>query len=413
MGRSATLAPFILHFQNMRTTIVLAALAASALAAPRPVPQDVNFADVLSDFAPFTDDLPMGPEYGANKETIPAVTPPTSDIVDNIKTDPATPGKVRRRDVSKRTSGDCAPQQINTGPQFDGTPAEWTALVQNAYPPNNPSTIGPYTKVFDGLIGSVNQMGYLGLTTINSYDLTFCRNKCDTKVGCLGFNLYVERNPSLNPGPGCPNPAPITNYKCTLWGFPFLAGAADNTGQTRTDFKVVIAASVAYVKPYTGSCSANFTVYGSNLYGAINAPKLSGSYPPYQIETYLGRKQYPSDGVSLNFFDPCVCSRACDSQTNYNCRHPPSASSTNPDSEYKKCNYFNVYILSNKGKAQGMVCSLYTNVWDSSYAVNGGDGDDVKVLSSYTFANNRDDPSFYDRTKLTAKPPAPGGCPLN
>ncbi|KAK6354564.1 hypothetical protein TWF696_003706 [Orbilia brochopaga] len=377
----------------MRTTVVLVALAASALAAPapKPAPQDINFSDVLSDFAPFVDDQPTGPEYNATTETIPATSPNHSEIVDNVKADPATPGKLRRRDILKRTQGDCRPQPANRGPQFFGEPADWIAQVQAQCPPNNPDTLGTYTKVFDGLLGSVNQMGYLGLTTIHSYDINDCKARCDAKPGCLGFNLYVERDPSLDPGAGCPDPAPITNYKCTLWGFPFEAGAADNRGQTRYQFKVVIAASVAYVKPPPCSNLPDFDLYGSGLYGAINAPSLpADSYPAYQTNTYMGFKQYPTDDVRLNYYDPSICTAACDAQTAYNERHPPGLSSSNPTCAFKVCNCINSYVLIKNGKAQGMICSFYSYTWDNSYAVNGGSADGtVKVASSCTFSNNR------------------------
>ncbi|KAF3919021.1 hypothetical protein ABW21_db0200521 [Orbilia brochopaga] len=378
----------------MRTTVVLAALAASALAAPapKPAPQDVNFADVLSGFAPVSDDQ-SGPDFNATKETVPIVSPSTTEIVNDVKADPATPAKVRRSNL-KRVPGDCRPQPANSGPQFFGEPADWIPAVQAAYPASNPDTVGSYTKVFDGLLGSVNQMGYLGFTTINSYDINFCKTKCDTKTGCLGFNLYVERDPSLDPGAGCPNPSPITNYKCVLWGFPFQAGAADNIGQTRTSFKVVIASSVGYVKPPPCANLPNFDLYGSNLYGAINAPSLpAAQYPAYQTNTYMGFKQYPTDDVSLNYYDPSVCPSACDAQTAYNGRHPPGLSTSNPTCSYKVCNFINSYVLIKDGKAQGMVCSIYTTSWDSSYAVNGGTSDgSVKVASSCTFVNNRVNP---------------------
>ncbi|KAF3941088.1 hypothetical protein ABW19_dt0206355 [Dactylella cylindrospora] len=368
----------------MKTTLILAALAATAIAAPapKPVPQDIEF----SDFVPYTEGLATGPDSGAVKESIPVTKPPTSDVVDDIKADPATPiKKARRSSPVKRVPGDCAVQPQIGGPQFYGAPADWQTAVSEAYPATNPATIGPYKKVFDGLKGSVNQLGYRGLTTIVGYDLEKCKQLCDNKAQCLGFNLYVERDPSLDPGVGCPNPSEITNYKCTLWSFPFLAGAADNTGETRKDFKVVIAASVGYVKPYTASNLANFTSYGQDLYGSINAPNFEGR------NTYMGVKNYPNKDVSIDYFEPSICAAACDAQTGYNSRHHSGC-------EYQACNFFDAYVVLKDGKAQGLTCTLYSVTWDDSYAVNGGQvrSDGVyKVASSYTYSNSRSPASAW------------------
>ncbi|EGX51520.1 hypothetical protein TWF173_003617 [Orbilia oligospora] len=367
----------------MKTSIILAALAATALSAPAPAPrpQDVDFSGL--DFS--SDDLSTGPDFGTTKESIPLSKPATSDIVEDIKDDPATPIRKLRRDVKailKRVPGDCAPQPINNGPQFINLePVPWQEAVEAAYPPTNPSTLGPYKKVFDGLRGSVSQIGYRGLTTIHAYDINACKTLCDKKAQCLGFNFYVERDPSLDPGDLCPNPSIITNYKCTLWSFPFLAGAADNIGQTRRQFKVVIAASVGYVKPYAASNLANFTSYGQDLYGSINAPLLNGD------NTYLGVKSYPNADVNVDYFEPAVCAAACDAQTAYNSRHHAST-----PCQYKACNFFDAYVVLKDGKAQGLTCTLYTWTWADSYAVNGGQvrSDGVyKVANSYTYTNSR------------------------
>ncbi|KAF3120889.1 hypothetical protein TWF569_002877 [Orbilia oligospora] len=365
----------------MKTSIILAALAATALSAPAPRPQDVDFSGL--DFS--SDDLSTGPDFGTTKESIPLSKPATSDIVEDIKDDPATPVRKLRRDVKailKRVPGDCAPQPINNGPQFINLdPVPWQEAVEAAYPPTNPSTLGPYKKVFDGLRGSVSQIGYRGLTTIHAYDVNACKTLCDKKAQCLGFNFYVERDPSLDPGDLCPNPSIITNYKCTLWSFPFLAGAADNIGQTRRQFKVVIAASVGYVKPYAASNLANFTSYGQDLYGSINAPLLNGD------NTYLGVKSYPNADVNVDYFEPAVCAAACDAQTAYNSRHHAST-----PCQYKACNFFDAYVVLKDGKAQGLTCTLYTWTWADSYAVNGGQvrSDGVyKVANSYTYTNSR------------------------
>ena len=84
----------------------------------------------------------------------------------------------------------------------------------------------------------------MGLYTLTSYDTLECASKCDQADGCEAFNVYVERDPSVDPNKDrCSNPPSITNYKCTLWGAPVAVEEATNKGQYRDDFQVVIAGS--------------------------------------------------------------------------------------------------------------------------------------------------------------------------
>lgn len=84
----------------------------------------------------------------------------------------------------------------------------------------------------------------MGLYTLKAYDSLACQSKCDQAQGCQAFNLYVERDPSLDPNANqCPNPPSTTNYKCTLWGAPVSSAEATNYGQWRESFHVVIAGS--------------------------------------------------------------------------------------------------------------------------------------------------------------------------
>ena len=84
----------------------------------------------------------------------------------------------------------------------------------------------------------------MGLHTISSYDTLGCASLCDRADGCVAFNMYIERDPSVNPNSvNCPNPPSTTNFKCTLWGAPVSADEANNEGQWRDSFQVVIAGS--------------------------------------------------------------------------------------------------------------------------------------------------------------------------
>jgi len=132
--------------------------------------------------------------------------------------------------------------------------------LAKAAPTNIASTnsgAGTYKQVFSDLTASASANNYMGMHTLSSYDANACAAYCDQASGCKAFNLFIERDPSLNPtandnnaptvwGTWCPNPASITNYKCTLWGSSFDQSAATNQGGWREQFQVAITGSDAW-----------------------------------------------------------------------------------------------------------------------------------------------------------------------
>lgn len=106
-----------------------------------------------------------------------------------------------------------------------------------------PTTDG-YEVVFINSNASLTASDYMGLYTLTSYDTLGCASQCDQASGCQAFNMYIERDPSLNASAdNCPNPPSTTNYKCTLWGAPVSVEEATNFGQYQDSFQVVIAGS--------------------------------------------------------------------------------------------------------------------------------------------------------------------------
>ncbi|KAF2468768.1 uncharacterized protein BDR25DRAFT_304752 [Lindgomyces ingoldianus] len=103
-----------------------------------------------------------------------------------------------------------------------------------------------YRQTFGNLQASCNAQGYLGYASMRSYNPTMCAAFCNKTLGCQSFNIYYERDPTLNPGPGCLNPASTTFIKCVLWAGQVNAANAVNTGQWRANFQVVIAGSNGY-----------------------------------------------------------------------------------------------------------------------------------------------------------------------
>lgn len=101
-----------------------------------------------------------------------------------------------------------------------------------------------YEVVFINSNASLTASDYMGLYTLTSYDTLGCASLCDQASGCEAFNMYIERDPSLNASAAnCPNPPSTTNYKCTLWGTPVSIDEATNFGQYQDSFQVVIAGS--------------------------------------------------------------------------------------------------------------------------------------------------------------------------
>ena len=152
----------------------------------------------------------------------------------------------------------------------------------------------------------------MGLYTLTSYDVFACQEKCDAATACYAFNIYIERDPSQDPGAACPNPASTYNYKCTLWGSQIDGTTATNQGQYRNQYHVVITASNGYNKNAPPPSYPGYTG-PTELGGAINAP--SG---------YVGAKWYSGP------YDPGQCIAACTSTNKYDHDHPRADGTYDP-----------------------------------------------------------------------------------
>jgi len=75
---------------------------------------------------------------------------------------------------------------------------------------------------------------YQGYYTLETYDVQGCSAWCNNTTLRTGFNIFVERDPSIELG-GC--------YQCSLWGSGVDATAATNAGPWRDSFQMVIAES--------------------------------------------------------------------------------------------------------------------------------------------------------------------------
>lgn len=269
----------------------------------------------------------------------------------------------------------CAPQPDGYGPKPtpDTVDAFWSyapfhKTAQSAVTPKG------YIQTFKDLNATVSANSYMGLHTLDSYNVQGCSEWCDNTTLCTAFNIYIERDPSLNPTSGdaskgeyCPMPSSITNYKCTLWGSGVEAAAADNLGGYRGDFHVVVAGSNGYAK-------TNITV----------PDKCPGYQPPKPCKggainkpsSYLGSKFFPGP------YNPSVCAAYGQAQTTAN------KAAVSKGGKYLPCNFFNAYMMKRNGKGMGTYCALYTQAVDSIFATYSGgwsNGDLYQVESSWSY----------------------------
>jgi hypothetical protein len=165
-----------------------------------------------------------------------------------------------------------------------------------------------------------------------------------------GINILFEREPTVEPGAGCTDPDSTTKIKCIFWGGYVAEENANNNGQWRDQFHVVIAGSNGYMKTGVPKLDGYSGVYLGNA--AIQAP-----FDNNKEDTYLGVRV-----LSQSYFDPALCKAVCEAY---------SAEVLSHGSEPKKtCQFFTTYLAAMNGRPEGQVCALYYKGWDKSFATN-------------------------------------------
>ena len=252
----------------------------------------------------------------------------------------------------------CAPQPDGYGAKVQPDTVE----AFRAYPPfheeaRNAVTPGGYVQTFVDLNASTSANSYITFYTLKSYDVAGCAQHCDDTDLCTAFNIYIERDPSLNPTTNttdpafnCPNPASITNYKCSLWGSSIDASSATNEGGYRNEFQVVIVGSNGYDKTNNTTPPTPPTWSPPNKCpgGAISA---GGAY-------HIGSHFFPGP------FNPGLCGVYAQAQTAKN----RDAARQQGKKSYTPCNMFNAYMVHLNGVPQGTYCSLFDTVLSSKWA---------------------------------------------
>lgn len=163
----------------------------------------------------------------------------------------ATPAILKRLPIldTRQTNNTCTNRTRGAGP----VPSPDTSSAFLSYTPfadaaKNAATPQNYTAAFTNLHASTTATKYLGVAELTSYDPANCTAQCDAQTGCTAINIYFERSPTLNLGPGCTNAPSSTTIKCVFWGDAVTKQNTVNTGFTDNGFVVVIAGSNGYNK---------------------------------------------------------------------------------------------------------------------------------------------------------------------
>lgn len=366
-----------------------ALLAGYAASAPAPAPQVPDF-DLIYE-APTPSLLgppPVGGDQTSVFDSAGALASATADV-----TAVASASSISTAALNEKRNPQSATASTTTSP----TPAPTTCKAEpDGYGPKNltvnqfqhwpeftlealfAQTPKGYTNTFRNLNASVQANSYLGYYDLKSYDTELCSQHCANASLCTAFNIYVERDPSVNPNKDvCPDPDAITNYKCALWGSGIDKAAATNDGQYRANFHVVIEASNGYDKTNnTTPAPCPGWTPPTHCGGAISA-----------LIYFLIAEFFPGP------FDPALCAAYAETQTSYNRAH------TDENGKYSPANMFNAYTMHKNGVAQGTYCSLYSTVLDKSHGTYTGGwvgNDFFGVQSSWTYSlTEQDKGSIY------------------
>lgn len=232
--------------------------------------------------------------------------------------------------------------------------AEW-------YPPAG------YNTSFTGQFAGLFAPNYLGYQQLSSYNTSACAAYCNARSDCNAFNIYFERTPVYIPDDACPNPNAAATITCALYGSFVDASTANNIGQYRKDFMVVIQGSNGYnLNPAPAAVSS---FQGPNALDAV----------AYNSKMYL-TQQYFSN------YDVTQCSSLC---TAYTAKSKATAQN-NKASTYTPCNYFNVFNLTLNGQYQSMGCYLFTTSdaanYDTYRTATASNGAVYNLTNSYGYA---------------------------
>ncbi|GME38770.1 carbohydrate-binding-like protein [Neofusicoccum parvum] len=346
---------------------------------------------LLSQDVPYTTASVVAAASAAVMETPLSVFPAVSTVAINAAgeddssqspTATAAPGKrdIDSNSLDKRKACDIQPSLSLASPLSFATDISYSDFKSNSLIAsaalNAPEPTG-YFSAFKNKAAANSAYMYMGYTMVKSYDTLGCANRCTAMAGCVAFNIYFERDPSVEPGSGCSNPKPIVNIKCSFWGSALDESTANNDGQWRDQFQVGIAGSNAYTSTKIGGPLDGWTGPANLGNAVMNAPLRDCA----NTWTYMGYKLLQNGG-----YDVHNCQAACNAQNDYNTAHPPSSGIT------PLCAAFGSYLMkvtykNGTTKDLGQMCTFYTSGWDKQYAVNTAAYDD-SIGAKYTWSSS-------------------------
>jgi hypothetical protein len=211
-----SLPPYTLSFiTTMRYSLAVPAFA--ALAAALPAPQLIDL-----DMVAAQPNISYTTTASSVTYDVTSIAAQATDDITSISVDlSAIATQSVLTAIEKRAA--CAAQPTGVSGAY-AAPAEPTDDTVSAFASNTafaaaassaPIPAG-YSNTFTNLNASNNAYGYMGYTTLSSYDTIKCASKCNAINGCMSFNLYFERDPSLEPASACPNPTSTTIIKVNI-----------------------------------------------------------------------------------------------------------------------------------------------------------------------------------------------------
>jgi hypothetical protein len=226
----------------MRSSTVTSLLAALALASA----QQINIDAAL---AVPTPNLSIDPLAVPSAQTY-DVSRATSSIAAAAAAGETPPAVLKRSIlVERQDNATCTNRTLGAGPvPSPDTSSAFLSFAPFADAAKNATTPTNYTAAFTNLHASSTGKTYLGVAELSSYSVSNCTAACDAASGCTAVNIYFERTPTLNLGPGCTNAPSSTVIKCVFWGDAVTKQNTVNSGYTDNGFVVAIAGSNGYNK---------------------------------------------------------------------------------------------------------------------------------------------------------------------
>lgn len=174
-----------------------------------------------------------------------------------------------------------------------------------------------FVQTFSNLTASNSADAYMGFTLLSSYDVPTCGAKCSAISGCNSFNIYFERDPQYDPSvAACNNPASTVNVKCVFWGGAVTSSNANNFGQMRDGFNVVIAGSNGYIaNTYAAKLAVQATATSSSS-AAPTATDAAGNLYTIYYSSDSTQGAYSNAQAASSFSD---CMTACDNAASSGC----------------------------------------------------------------------------------------------